>query len=815
MRLPSARARAETPFDHDIRASVSLLREGRKQLTSKKTKNVCVFFARANARQAAAPESRAPGGEARLRLALEGVHPLHRGDVWCEALDADGKRDACSVSYEAYLDRGACDEATATARDDARRDAESAFACHPRFARTTARRAFPYRPPRSPSGSFSSDGGDLHELSDDRSESGSTASSRARSDAGASTSSRASAKLTDYCLLDALERVCAAHAARSPHGHSAAACTVAGVLLLVTEDEEKSFWMLTCFAEDVAPWLFFPCHTGLLTECLAFDEAVARKLPHTAKTCADACVRPSLLCAGWLAKLGANALPGESVSRLWDALVLEGGDVLPRAAAAFLKVEGDAVLAEARRCSTTSNGVSGAALLDAAERAAAAHFETDDVVADAVFQARAARECVEWARAKADAAGRVATRRASVASFARLRLLFSEQEAETKGLVSASVFESLVAASYVDESRSDAAFVADAFEEAGKGASHEKSAGGASFAAWLDACRRSESESLRACARLTDSGSTYANENDALRAFLRGDEEEAEVNDATRLDAPSPARLASATRAARAAFSRGDDAGRTFVCASDASAAALESAMLFGRGGERWLESVRGDARGAVALAAVASAVAAARSTKPLGSSYARLNRRAFFSVSLATTEDIVPSMGHLFAWPPRTPHTQYAALVLAPGRAPRRVVKRYSDFRALHAAAEREGVAAAVGPALALPFAAPGTISWSSDPAVVQARRVQLQRYLDVLHASGCPAAGGLLAAFLRVDEEEAGESDEGEGFSGARTFCPRTLRRRSSLEKRRKVRGVCSLGAMTCGPSAFTGELPPIAAW
>ena len=761
------------------------------------------FFCRT---QAAAPESRAPGGEARLRLALEGVHPLHRGDVWCEALDADGKRDACSVSYDAYLDRGACDEAMASARDAIRRDAENAFACHPRFARVVERKSFPYL--RSCS-SFK-DVGD-EDRDDARSESGSVASSRARSDASAisSTASRASkAQLTDYCLLDALERVCAAHAARSPHGHSAAACTVAGVLLLVTEDEEKSFWMLTCFAEDLVPWFFLPCHTGLLTECLAFDELVRVKLPSLARTCALACVRPSLLCAGWLAKLGANALPGESVSRLWDALVLEGGDVLPHAAVAFLKVEGDAALEEARR-SGDENNVTGAALLDATERRAAAHFETDDVVADAVFQARAARECVEWARAKADAAGRVATRRASVASFARLRLLFSEQEAETS-LVSATVFKSLVAASYVDESRSDAARAADAFEEAGKGASHEKSAGGASFAAWLDACRRSESESLRACARLTDSGSTCTNENDALRAFLRGDEEEAEVNDATRLDAPSPARLASATRAARAAFSRGDDAGRTFVCASDASAAALESAMLFGRGGERWLESVRGDARGAVALAAVASAVAAARSTKTLD-----LNRRAFFSVSLATTEDIVPSMGHLFAWPPRTPHTEYAALVLAPGRAPRRVVKRYSDFRALHAAAEREGVAAAVGPALALPFAAPGTISWSSDPAVVQARRVQLQRYLDVLHASGCPAAGGLLAAFLRVDDEEAGESDEGEGFSGARTFCPRTLRRRSSLEKRRKVRGVCSLGAMTCGPSAFTGELPPIAAW
>ena len=783
-----------------------------------------------NTRQAAAPESRAPGGEARLRLALEGVHPLHRGDVWCEALDADGKRDACSVSYEAYLDRGARDEATeateatSTARDDARRDAESAFACHPRFARTTARRAFPYRVSvRSPSGSFSSDGGDLHELSDDRSESGSTASSRARSDAGASTSSRASTKLTDYCLLDALERVCAAHAARSPHGHSAAACTVAGVLLLVTEDEEKSFWMLTCFAEDVAPWLFFPCHTGLLTECLAFDEAVARKLPHTAKTCADACVRPSLLCAGWLAKLGANALPGESVSRLWDALVLEGGDVLPHAAAAFLKVEGDAVLAEARRCSTTGgttengvSGVSGAALLHAAERAAAAHFETDDVVADAVFQARAARESADWARARADVTRRVATSRASVASFARLRELFREKASFSEGSVSADAFASLVAAAYVAESRAAAAAAAAAFEEA------RAARRGATLEAWLAACRRSGSEALRACARLAEPHD--ASSSCSLRAFLRScDEESNKVEGETSArdcdvatsarDAPSPACLAAATRLARAAFAHSDTGvQRVFTCASAASAAALESAMLFGRGGERWLESVRGDARGAVALAAVASAVAAARGGAPNRSPSARSS--APFCVSLATTEDIVPSMGHLFSWPPRTPHTQYAALVLAPGRAPRRVVKRYSDFRALHAAAEREGVAAAVGLALALPAAAPGTIPWSSDPAVVQARRVRLQRYLDVLASSGCPAAVGLLAAFLRVDDDDD-DDDARNAFCDKTAFCPRTLRRRSSLEKRRKVRGVCALGAMTCGPSAFTGEHEPIAVW
>ena len=202
---------------------------------------------------------------------------------------------------------------------------------------------------------------------------------------------------------------------------------------------------------------------------------MARKLPHTAKTCADACVRPSLLCAGWLAKLGANALPGESVSRLWDALVLEG-DVLPHAAAAFLKVEGDAVRAEARRCSTTGgtteNGVSGAALLDAAERAAAAHFETDDVVADAVFQRAPRAQSADWARARADVHAarrdeprlRRELRRASARAVPGKRFFFGNQFEE--GLVSADAFASLVNAAYVAESRAAAAAAAAAFEEA-------------------------------------------------------------------------------------------------------------------------------------------------------------------------------------------------------------------------------------------------------------------------------------------------------------------------------------------------------------
>jgi len=41
--------------------------------------------------QASTCEARAPGGEARLALALEGVHFLHRAEVWAEALGAGNK----------------------------------------------------------------------------------------------------------------------------------------------------------------------------------------------------------------------------------------------------------------------------------------------------------------------------------------------------------------------------------------------------------------------------------------------------------------------------------------------------------------------------------------------------------------------------------------------------------------------------------------------------------------------------------------------------------------------------------------------------
>ena len=275
----------------------------------------------------------------------------------------DLRRDAAGVSYDEYLDRGACHPRHAEARLRIRGDVHDVFPDHPRFVRTSVSR-WCVAPRGYDSGSDGAGGG-------------------ARSSSDGSDGRR---ERREYCLLDALERVLTATVARSPQGYVPAMCTVAGVLLLVTEDEETAFWMLTAFAEDLTPWLFSRSATSLCAEASALDAAVAHEFPALHDALAKASVRPSLLCAGWLTRLGVTVLPGEGVLRLWDALVLEGGDVLTQATLAFFRLCGDALI-QTLRVPAEDGGASaggGAAVLDAADDLAAGLFEMDSLVAAAV-----------------------------------------------------------------------------------------------------------------------------------------------------------------------------------------------------------------------------------------------------------------------------------------------------------------------------------------------------------------------------------------------------------------------------------------------
>jgi hypothetical protein len=749
---------------------------------------------------------------------VNGIHYLHRAEQWAEALHAEHKETRAGACYDDYLEEGLRSRDFAGARERIRVDAPCVFPSHPRFVRTGpnatkdatrdgCRRSGVELLSRSSSRDLNSMAGSIYESC------GSISSVAEGS--GECYSDAVSGRL-DYCLLDALERILVATAVRSPQGYVPAMATVAGILLIESDDEENAFWMLASFVEDVAPWAFTTGGLPFLAECAALDRAVAVEMPALDASLRRAAVRPSLLCAGWLTKFGAGVLPGESVLRLLDAIVLEGSDVLPQAVLAFLRLNGDAILSRGRGC--------GAALIDAADDIAASSFVLDDVMEDAVHSARAARESPAWSRLRSDARAAVHSRASALGSLRELDATFGHFAEENRS-VCRDEFDDLIWASYpvgceaddlgvegVDPTADVSADAATrAFDVARREIADEHRLGvlnngqtglpgGAKTSApETPRSARSCCSSLSAFSRMGDSDEAHVvshqrwrvtcDRDPALKARLRvanlpGDTAEARVRALLRGantrgraggygsvtsasederplalggGAPSPAKLAAAVRTAHAAMGT-LDAARSGAKMNRHAAAALESAMLFVGGGERWLEKIRFGPRGSMVLASIDAAVRAAH-----------MDQKSFH-VSVIASRDVVPSVGSLLSWSTpffnRTPHTIYHLLVQSPGATPYVLCKRYSDFKQLHADAEDRGLAADVGPSLELPT---GFGSFSSDPSVVAHRRVALQRYMDLLACSGSRGAAAHLRVFLQLD---------------------------SPPRQKRRVRGACYMG-------------------
>jgi hypothetical protein len=105
----------------------------------------------------------------------------------------------------------------------------------------------------------------------------------------------------------------------------------------------ESPW-LVAFVEDLVPWLFTRSATALNAEAAVVDYLVEVEMSDLHAKLRAASVRPALLVAGWLTRLGVTVLPGEGLLRLWDAIILEGADVLSQSVLAFLQLHGTGVL---------------------------------------------------------------------------------------------------------------------------------------------------------------------------------------------------------------------------------------------------------------------------------------------------------------------------------------------------------------------------------------------------------------------------------------------------------------------------------------
>jgi len=288
------------------------------------------------------------GGDACLALAVNGVHPDHRAEIWAEKLKAHVKQNASGTSFYQYLEQGR----TTLSEDEIKMietDAGAVFPTHPRFCV------------------------DQEALSRGHSRQNSTHSLASM----ASGSGYVEHPSVGYCLLSTLQSILIAAAARSPHGYCAGFVVPAAIMLLLTEDEEASFWMLAGFVEDVVPHVVSRSMIPLYSEGKCVDLEINMSEPELHAHCVAGDCRPALVVAGLFTRLGVGVLPTESALRLWDALILEGGQILTPFALVMLK-----------SMKATLMAADSKSLCDVFDDCAARMHEVSDALLDAIIIGR-------------------------------------------------------------------------------------------------------------------------------------------------------------------------------------------------------------------------------------------------------------------------------------------------------------------------------------------------------------------------------------------------------------------------------------------
>jgi hypothetical protein len=138
-------------------------------------------------------------------------------------------------------------------------------------------------------------------------------------------------------LQTSLYKVLKAYANSNPTiGYCQGLNYITGLLLLITKEEESSFWLLKTLIDTMLPEYYSCSMPGLITDSRVLAELARRHLPQLSQHIDQLQVPWALLSSKWFICLFVDVLPVETVLRVWDCMFSEGSKVLFRVSLAIL-----------------------------------------------------------------------------------------------------------------------------------------------------------------------------------------------------------------------------------------------------------------------------------------------------------------------------------------------------------------------------------------------------------------------------------------------------------------------------------------------
>lgn len=144
--------------------------------------------------------------------------------------------------------------------------------------------------------------------------------------------------------LPALERVLLAIGRHKTEiGYCQGMNYIAGLLLLVLEDEESVFWLFVTVLEKFISDYYCLDMIGVRRDMDVLSELVQERFPDVASCLDRESVNWLLLSSKWFICLYADVLPTETVFRIWDCFFTEGPKILFRVALQLVKIRANEV----------------------------------------------------------------------------------------------------------------------------------------------------------------------------------------------------------------------------------------------------------------------------------------------------------------------------------------------------------------------------------------------------------------------------------------------------------------------------------------